>query len=66
MADAQWSVAVPTQTVDDSGTVQVQVDCTDAVTGDVTTFVLSVDPQRRAVVTASGAALADYRAWSTS
>ena len=66
MSDAEWSVAVPSRHVDDGGNVQVEIDCTDAVTGEVTSFSLVVDPQRRATVTASGEALADFRAWSLS
>ena len=62
MSDAEWSVAVPSRHVDGDGAVQVEIDLADASTGQVTSFSLTVDPQRRAVVTASGEALADFRA----
>lgn len=62
---AQWSMTVPTQQVDEQGNACVVAQVTDAATGETGTVTMTLTPARQLKVIADGVALTDYQAWST-
>lgn len=65
MDAAQWSVAVPTRSVNADGSVVVVAQVTDAVTGESGTVTVTLTVGRDLKVIADGLTLAGYQAWST-
>lgn len=65
MADASWSLSVPTRHVDADGTATVIAQVTDTATGQTGTVTVTLTTARALMVVADGITLADYSAWST-